>query len=194
MKTKMKTNQSKRDTTSARALLLANLRGYAANKHGEVIAPRGNKLKLLCDRQGYLYFNFRLPGENPTHVYVHRLLALQKYGLRVFNPLFEVMHRDQNKQNNHLENIGIGTHKENCNDTPKYLLEHPERRHAVCCVKGKIINYYPSIYAASKNSGVNRGSISNVLNGKGKTAGGLQWFRWFKMHDSEKFINSILKF
>lgn len=41
----------------------------------------------------------------------------------------------------------------------------------------KLINIYPNVKAANKNTYVNRGSIYACLNGKRKSAGGFRWIR-----------------
>lgn len=172
----METDFTKCDT----ALLFAHQQGYKITRDGNVISPRGKLLKKLTGRNGYFFFNVRLPrylGGGVKHVYVHRLQAYQIFGdIVITNKIVEVMHNDNDKTNNHYKNISIGTHKKNCENTPKYKLWHIDQRTPVACQRGDVINHFPSIYEASKFTGVNSGSISKCCNGKICTAGGLSWW------------------
>lgn len=159
------------------ALIYAYNIGYRVDKDGRVVSPRGVSLVLQVNANGYKYFNVRYRGK-VRHVDVHRLQAAQKYGFqKMLEKGIETRHLDNCKLHNAVYNIAVGTHKENCNNTPKILLQHPEKRHAVSCQRGNIMNIFPSIYEASKYTGVDRGSISRAVRGIVKTAGGLIWHR-----------------
>ncbi len=158
------------------ALMQAYWSGYRVTQSGSVISPRGRELKPQHNPNGYMYFNISYNGKT-VHVDIHRLQALQKFGWHALTRCgLEVRHLDQNKHNNHVNNIALGTHQQNCNETPKHLLWNVDQRAPVACKRGNIINYFPSIYEAAKFTGVNGGSISKVCNGKRTTAGGLVWF------------------
>lgn len=158
------------------ALVYAHNIGYHVTELGEVISPRGRVLKPQHNPNGYLYFNISYNGKT-VHVDIHRLQASQKFGFHALTRCgLEVRHLDQNKHNNHVNNIALGTHQQNCNETPKHLLWNVDQRAPVACKRGNIINYFPSIYEAAKFTGVNGGSISKCCNGKRRTAGGLVWF------------------
>lgn len=170
-------NFIRRDSLRAYALRYAWGRGYGVTHDGRVYSPRKRFIKPMRDKStGYYYFNVRTP-RGLCHVDIHRLQGLIKFGELVFNAALEIRHFDNDKSNNARYNIGIGTHAENCGDTPKHLLWHIDQRAPVACKRGNIINYFPSIYEAAKFTGVNAGSISRVCNGKRRTAGGLCW--WF---------------
>lgn len=49
-------------------------------------------------------------------VYVHRLLAYQKFGDALFTDGIEVRHLDDDSRNNRWDNIGLGTHRQNMLD------------------------------------------------------------------------------
>lgn len=53
--------------------------------------------------------------------------------------------------------------------------EVPTPPKAVKAFQGLLIVEYPSIAAAAKATGINRGSIHACLSGKRKTAGGFTW-------------------
>lgn len=80
--------------------------------NGEVFSPYRNKpLKASPDDRGYRSFTYQ---KKP--VYVHRVVAFQKYGYKMFDPELEVRHLDNNKLNNVDDNIVLGTHTDNMRD------------------------------------------------------------------------------
>lgn len=95
-------------------------KGYRIIK-GEFINPKGKKLKLMYSKDGYLKTGGYLL-ENKlkcTSVRIHKLVAYQKYGDKIFKENIEIRHKDNNKLNNLEDNILIGTHSENMMDFPK---------------------------------------------------------------------------
>lgn len=97
-----------------KSLLTAYKKGYYVTDTGEIIGAKGEPLKPMLSNKNYLYFHVRVDGKKKA-VYVHRLKAYQKYGDELFNSEC-VRHLDGNKQNNALDNIVLGTHKENTAD------------------------------------------------------------------------------
>ena len=85
------------------------------------------------------------------------------------SPELVVMHIDSEPSNNRLENLAWGTIKENQNDPHfKALLSKP----VFCIETGEL---YSSLSEASRQTGVDIGSISKCLNSKLKSAGGFRW-------------------
>ena len=78
--------------------------------------PDGRILKGGIDKDGYKYFH---PFKKGLNIKVHRLVAYQKYGDKLFEEEMEVRHFDNNKLNNSEDNIRIGTHQQNMMDIPK---------------------------------------------------------------------------
>jgi len=98
-------------------LLYAIQAGYKVLDDGSVIAPSGKERKT-GNKEGYRSFTINADGEY-GYVMVHRLLAYQKYGDRIFEPGVEVRHLNSDPSDNRVENIEIGTHSQNMMDMPR---------------------------------------------------------------------------
>ena len=102
-----------------RAIVEASEKGYTVKDDGRLISPGGRQLKLQLyenrpGRTQYYYF-----GSGSSKVKVHRLVAYQKFGKRIFEPGVQVRHLDDNSLNNSWDNIGIGTQVDNWGDKKK---------------------------------------------------------------------------
>lgn len=103
---------------TSQVLIAANVKGYFVNEKGDVYF-NGRKRSLNLDKRGYLSFTVRVKINEEsirTRVMVHRLVAYQKYGDKIFEIGIQVRHLDGNSKNNLSENILIGTAVENCSD------------------------------------------------------------------------------
>ena len=67
----------------------------------------GRILKQCPDKDGYLYVNTSYHGEEKTYV-IHRLVARKFLSSYPLNK--EVHHKDENKTNNHWDNLEYKTH------------------------------------------------------------------------------------
>lgn len=114
-------------TKNDQILLDAYNKGYRIINN-EVYNPKGKLVKKFLTKQGY--YRFSNKGQR---VFVHRLVAYQKYGNIIFDKNNMCRHLDNNKLNNFEINIIIGSAKDNSMDRPK------EMRHKM------------AVYAASKN-------------------------------------------
>lgn len=81
---------------------------------GRVFSPYGRQLKL-SSRKGYYRFSVKMNGERITF-WVHRLVAYQKYGDKLFEPGIQVRHKNNDSKNNLDDNILIGTQSDNMMD------------------------------------------------------------------------------
>lgn len=98
------------------ALPIAKNKGYYVDNNGNVFSPK-KQLKLVKCSNRYS-FSIRVNGKR-TSIQVHVFVAYFKFGNDIFKEGFEIRHLDDDSLNNSWINIGIGTHKENCKDTPK---------------------------------------------------------------------------
>jgi hypothetical protein len=93
-------------------LLYAVKRGYYVDSAGAVFGPRGRR-KLNINSKGYPYFSVKHPNRGVRSVEVHRLVAYQKFGVAIFDPILQVRHLDGDPTNNEEGNIDIGTSSDN---------------------------------------------------------------------------------
>ena len=89
-------------------------KGYRV-RNGIAYRHDGYAMSSIKDRNGYLFFK---PTKN-TPVYIHRLVAYEKYEDQIFDPNIEVRHLDGNLKNNNHDNISLGDHSRNMMDQPK---------------------------------------------------------------------------
>lgn len=129
---------------------------------------------------GYLRVN--LWANNSARKYsIHRLVA------EAFIPNPEgkpqVNHIDENKTNNRVDNLEWCTNVENHNHgtinarISKALInnEKKSKKTAAYNDNGDLIFEFPSVYEASRQTGINVSSIRDSLHGRVKHAGGYIW-------------------
>jgi len=97
-------------------VLIAFDKGYRV-KENKVISSH-NKILKLYNEHGYFKFNINYNKKSHT-VYVHKLLAYQKYGIEILNNNLEIRHLDGDSLNNNNNNIILGTHSNNMLDINK---------------------------------------------------------------------------
>ena len=92
----------------------------------KVISHLGNTIKTRLTPAGYPIFSIWFNGKCRT-VPVHRLVAFQKFGQKVYEKGIQSRHLDGNKLNFLGENIAIGTQSENQLDIPEHIRQHAAR-------------------------------------------------------------------
>jgi len=100
---------------------IAYSRGYRVDKKGLVYNKENNLVILSKNDQGYLIFGTgsRRFKENLFYnIAVHRLQAFMKYGKEMYKSRV-VRHLDENKSNNHIDNIRVGSYVDNYHDISK---------------------------------------------------------------------------
>lgn len=153
---------------------------YSVSNFGRIKSNYANKEKILKpykNHRGYLMVDLRHPNTRKT-MQVHRLVAIAF----IPNPnnLPEVNHKDEDKTNNHVDNLEWCTTEYNCNYGTRNVRKGLNCRKPICSVdeNGNVVHYASRI-EASNTTGVNDTSISNALSDnapQNKTAGGMLWF------------------
>lgn len=87
------------------------------------------------------------------------------------NKVYEVNHKDEDKDNNSLDNLEIITKKANLLYGTGRDRQAKSKSKKVICIETGII--YASHKEAREQTGIN--NIYNVCNGKAKTSGGYHW-------------------
>ena len=121
------------------------------------------------NHKGYLMVSFG-NGKVKRNFFVHRLVA------EAFLPDYfdgaQINHKDENRSNNHVDNLEWCTSKYNNN----YGHHRTARYRKVVQIKdGKVVRMYDSIIIASKETHIHVNKISDVCRGKRKTTGGFEW-------------------
>ena len=101
---------------SKRIIVHAFRLGYRVLECGCVVSPQGNSRKLRKSTSGYPRFNVKLNGR-AVSVEVHRLAAYQLFGLEAFLDHLVVRHMNDKKDDNRYDNLKLGTHSENLEDS-----------------------------------------------------------------------------
>jgi hypothetical protein len=159
-------------------------KGYRIDANGDVWVVR--KMKLSVGKNGYKRVNIfgDKSGTYKTHS-IHRLVAL-KYLSNPFG-LPEVNHKDGNKLNNHVSNLEWCDRSANILHgykiglITKHMIGKSGSKHPLSKIvlqldlENNIVAEFGSAREAAQLSKINYGTISNVLIGNGKTAGGFIW-------------------
>lgn len=160
--------------------------GYKVSNKGNVSGPRKKCLKLVDGGQGYLKVTLSRFGKH-VDKRVNRLVA------QAFLPnpgnLPIVMHLDNKRSNNQVENLAWGTHKENnhwcsvCGRHADGLTDEIRKRGnaarsvpviAINCYTGEEI-YFKSQHDAARELGLSQQHIWGVLNGHRNSTGGYRF-------------------
>lgn len=158
-----------------------NVRGLAIvthNGHGSFVKS-GKLLRPYVDKDGYLVVGLRDHGRNKT-AKVHRLVA------QAFLPnpknLPQVNHIDENKANNHLDNLEWCTNVYNLNyghrsekASRKLKAVKKGKRLYQYDLNGRLVKVWPSMHEMQRQLGFNRADVKQCAIGKVKQSYGYKW-------------------
>ena len=151
---------------------LGNVRNARSKR---VLKPRPN------EKSGYLLVALYKNGIAKGHS-IHRLVA-ERF---LINPLNkpQVNHKNTIKTDNRASNLEWSTRSENIQHSWRTGLRENARKATIKTKSKPVIQYdlqgnfiaeYPSAHEASRQTGINRGSISSCCNGILKTTGKSKW-------------------
>lgn len=145
---------------------------YQVSNFGRVWSVKSqNYLTPHTHTKGYLQVTMMAKNGKVKMEYVHRLVALAF----IDNPnnLPQVNHKDENKTNNHVENLEWVTCKENINHGTHNERRAEKRMVVIECID--LEKTFKSMTQASKETGIPLSSISKACSGLQETAGGMKW-------------------
>ncbi len=107
-------------------VIVAYEKGYRVNNQGDVISPFSGLRRKLTHTSKFKYYRFNIGNLGKKYsVFVHKLVAYQKYGDELFGDGVVVRHKNNNSLDNSYDNILIGTQTDNMQDRdPKERLYH----------------------------------------------------------------------
>ena len=154
----------------------------AHDRHLQPITYKGKMIKPHEQNSGYLQIGLR--DENGKRQFlVHRLVAVAF----IPNPdnLPDINHKDENRHNNHADNLEWCTKKYNVNyGNARQHLSDTHRNHPNLSMpveqlskNGEVLKEYQSANEASRQTGISLSGITRCCNGEKhyKSAGGYRW-------------------
>jgi hypothetical protein len=129
-------------------------------------------LKSRDNGNGYLIVKLYKNGKQKTF-YVHRLVAFAFIENDEPTKKTDVNHIDENKYNNHVNNLEWTTHDDNVHHGTGIERSTKARSKKVRCIETNTI--YESTCQASRETGLHQSHICNCCNGKSKSCGGFHW-------------------
>ena len=151
---------------------------YQVSNLGRVMTVKSKRLrKINMTHDGYCKINLSSNGE--SHWFrVHRLVAQAFIPNPEHKP--EVNHIDEDKTNNNVDNLEWVTRKENANHGTLYGRLSKINGTSIICVESGVT--YDSMSQCARLMKIQQSSISQMLSGKRKSAGGYT----FKLKEKNK--------
>ena len=147
---------------------------YASSNLGNIKnIKKGNILTPYLNTNGYLTYTFCQNGVKKTFR-LHRLVAL--YFIDNPNNLPYVNHKDGDKTNNKVENLEWCTAKENDTHARSSRLKNQEKPIIAKNIETNETLTFKSVTEAGAFLGINKGTISKVLNGKRNQTHGYKFY------------------
>lgn len=152
---------------------------YQISNYGRVKSFKRNSEGLIMKEQyykyGYAYVSLSTKINGATKKVkkkIHRLV------LENFQPIedmdnLQVNHKDENKTNNHIDNLEWVTAKENMNYGTRQDRAINKTSKKVLCIETGII--YKSLAEAARQTGIDQGNLSRCCNGIYSQLGGYHW-------------------
>ena len=141
-------------------------------KRNSIWHLKGKELVSKKDKDGYLRVRINVNGKRFSTM-VHRLVAMayipNPYSLPCIN------HKDENKANNHKDNLEWCSIDYNNKYNDRYSKMKRNYKGVCQCFKGDVIAVFPSIKDAAKAVGGHPSNIGNCCHGRLLSTCGYQW-------------------
>lgn len=168
METDNNTNEEWRDVVGFEGL-------YLVSNLGNIFSKSKKRLLKFKNNKGYYNVSLSKNGK-PHHKIVHRLVA----EAFIPNPegFREINHKDEDKTNNHVDNLEWCDSKYNLNYGNRRLIaaEHTKKPVFQCDMCGNIIKEWSGAIDASKALKINFRGISRCAHGLRRQYMGFKWF------------------
>ena len=149
---------------------------YLISNHGRVFSLKSQKIKKQTKtKDGYCKINLNKNGKSYTFL-IHRLVAIH-FILNDDETKTEVNHIDENKENNHVENLEWCTREYNMSygmrtERQTNTISKTQGKRILCIETGQIFN---TIMEACQVLNLKDANIIACLKGRRKTTGGYHW-------------------
>ena len=127
-------------------------------------------LKQTENEDGYLFVNLH-KNRKKKKCYVHRLVAIAFIPNPQNKPT--VNHKDEDKHNNHVDNLEWATMKEQVSHGTRTERSAKTQGKRVRCIETGVI--YDSTMEVERQTGLSHSTIVGCCKGKRKTCGGFHW-------------------
>lgn len=177
--------------------------GYQISTYGRVRSFKNNR-HGLCDNPHILKTDINSNGyervylSSDYHLFIHKLVA------NAFIPnLYDypiVRHKDDDRLNNHVDNLEWGTQSDNIQDAirrgrfvsnialaKEAALRKQRKRIVAKSIDDIFLKEYPSMCDAARDLNLNVGNISNVLRGRQRKTGGYR-FEYSDKEDGDDIV------
>jgi len=124
---------------SNRAIVDAFSKGYRCQEDGTILKPDGSVQKLCGSSLGYKRFGYIFEGRTQS-LLAHRFVMFCRVGDKLFTKGLFVLHRNDIGTDNSLDNLYLGTAKDNGRD--RVYNKKMVKRGTYKMLYGEIYNHY----------------------------------------------------
>lgn len=162
--------------------MFRDYKNYDVLEDGRILSKKSNKfLKPQTRPSGYQQVCL-IDNEGKKHwEYVHRVTWIAVNGVWEIPKDYEIHHIDECTTNNHISNLLLCSHQENCNHGTRneriaktQTNRQDQSKRVVAFKNGELIMCFPSTREAGR-LGFNQGHVAECCRGEKKTHKGYEW-------------------